>query len=53
LIAVVDSRVPPARAKALQAALLKMKAAGGTDTLSSLRLNGFVVPELPTRFDKP
>jgi ABC-type phosphate/phosphonate transport system substrate-binding protein len=55
LIAVVDSRVPPARAKALQAALLKMKAGaagGGADALSSLRLNGFVMPDLPV-LDKP
>lgn len=54
LIAVVDSRVPPARAKSLQAALLKMKAvSGAADSLSSLRLNGFVAPELPGHVDKP
>ena len=53
LIAVVNARVPPPRAKALQAALLKMKGGGGADTLSSLRLNGFVMPDLPSHPDKP
>ncbi len=54
LLAVVDSRVTPARAKALQSALLKMKAGsgGGADALRSLRLNGFVMPDLPAH-DKP
>jgi len=48
LIAVVDSRVPAARAKALQAALLKMghEAEGGA-ALSQLQLQGFVMPQLP------
>jgi hypothetical protein len=48
LIVVVESRVPEARAKALQAGLLKMGHGGeGSDALSQLRLQGFVVPQLP------
>ncbi len=48
LIAVVDSRLPAARAQALQAALIKMgHAAGGSETLGALRLQGFVMPRLP------
>ena len=48
LIAVVDSRLPAARARALQEALLKMgRGSGSTDTLGSLRLRGFVLPKLP------
>ena len=49
LIVVVDSRLPAARARTLQAALLKMGrgSAGGADTLSSLRLQGFVPPKVP------
>jgi hypothetical protein len=40
--------VPAARAKAFQAGLLKMgQGAGGADTLGSLRLQGFVLPQLP------
>jgi|SRR5581483_1146412 len=48
IIVVVDSRVPAPRAKALQAALLKM-GKGGEDSnvLSQLRLQGFVMPQLP------
>ena len=54
LIAVVDSRVPAARAKAVQAALIKMNAApGGANTLASLRLKGFVLPQLPGSIGKP
>ncbi|MDB6087433.1 MAG: hypothetical protein JWN85_217 [Gammaproteobacteria bacterium] len=50
LIAVVDSRLPEARVRALQAALLKMgHEAGGADTLAALRLQGFVLPRLPDR----
>lgn len=49
LIAVVDSKVPAARARALQEALLKMAhAAGGATTLGALQLNGFVRPQLPS-----
>ena len=48
LIVVVDSRVPTARAKALQAGLLKMGHGGeASDVLSQLRLQGFVMPQLP------
>ena len=54
LIAVVDSRVPAPRAKAVQAALIKMSAAaGGADTLASLRLKGFGLPQLPGNTGKP
>ncbi len=53
LLAVVDSRVPAPRARALQAALLKMSAVpGDTDTLASLHLKGFVAPQ-PSRTDRP
>jgi len=48
LVAVVDSRLPAARSRALQAAFLKMgKAAGGSDALGPLHLQGFVLPQLP------
>lgn len=48
LIAVVESRLPPQRAKAMQTALLKMNAAsGGADVLASLHLKGFVPLQLP------
>ncbi|MGB6356731.1 MAG: PhnD/SsuA/transferrin family substrate-binding protein [Steroidobacteraceae bacterium] len=48
-VAVVDNRVPPARARALQQGLLKMsQAAGSTDALGALRLHGFVLPQLPS-----
>jgi hypothetical protein len=48
IIAVVDSRVPAARAKGLQAALLKMgHGSASTDSLGPLRLHGFVPPALP------
>jgi ABC-type phosphate/phosphonate transport system substrate-binding protein len=54
LIVVVDSRVPAARAKGLQAALLKMGHGGeGSDVLSQLRLQGFVAPQLPGRAAGP
>lgn len=50
LIAVVDSRLTGARARALQAGLLRMgHAAGDVETLASLRLQGFVLPRLPVR----
>ena len=55
IVAVVDSRVPAARAKALQSALLKLNSvAGGADALSALHLKGFVMPQLPaTSTGKP
>jgi hypothetical protein len=50
LVAVVDSRVPAARAKALQAALIKMSSVpADADTLGSLRLKGFVLPQIPAK----
>ena len=48
LIVTVESRVPAGRAKALQAALLKMGHGGeASDVLSQLQLQGFVQPQLP------
>ncbi len=48
IIAVVDARVPAARAKAFQTALLKLNSApGGADAMSALHLQGFVMPQLP------
>jgi hypothetical protein len=48
LIVVVDSRVPPARARALQTALLKMgSGSAGGDALGALHLRGFVPAKLP------
>lgn len=54
IIAVVGNRVPAARAKAFQAGLLKMgKGPGSADTLGSLKLQGFVMPQLPANAVKP
>jgi hypothetical protein len=54
IIAVVDSRVPAARARALQAALLKMGHGGASaDSLAPLRLHGFVQAKLPSRTMAP
>jgi hypothetical protein len=54
LIAVVDSRLPEPRAKAFQAALLKMNAAnGGAETLAAVHLKGFVTTQLPGNAGKP
>ena len=54
LITVVDARVAAPRAKAFQAALVKMNtAAGGADTLASLRLKGFVLPGIPGNTSMP
>jgi hypothetical protein len=54
LIAVVDSRLPAARAKAFQAALVKMNSTGdGAATLAALKLKGFVLPQLPGNPGKP
>ncbi|HET9390937.1 MAG TPA: hypothetical protein VFO44_14910 [Steroidobacteraceae bacterium] len=47
ILAVVDSRLTPARARALQSGLLKMRRSGDADMLGSLHLQGFVVPQLP------
>jgi hypothetical protein len=54
IIAVVGSRVEAARARALQAGLLKMhRGSGSGDALSSLRLQGFVLPKLPLHTAAP
>ena len=48
IIAVVDNRLPAARAKAFQAGLLKLgKGGAGADSLAALKLAGFVMPALP------
>ena len=48
IIAVVNGRVPAARAKTFQSGLLKMgKTQSEADTLGSLKLQGFVLPQLP------
>jgi|SRR5579872_2913050 len=48
LLAIVDSRLTPARAHALQGALLKMGHAGSdADVLGALHLQRFVAPQLP------
>lgn len=53
-IAVVDNRLPAARAKTFQAGLLKIgKGAGEADTLAALKLQGFVMPQLPAERAKP
>jgi len=55
IIAVVNNRLPAARAKAFQAGLLKMGKGGGgaADTLGSLKILGFVLPQLPGNVAKP
>jgi hypothetical protein len=54
IVAVVDARVPAARARALQAGLLKMAhAPRGADTLGQLHLQGFVLPQLPRHTTAP
>lgn len=48
IIAVVDNRLPPARAKSFQAGLLKLgKGPGEAEKLGALKLAGFVMPALP------
>jgi hypothetical protein len=54
LIAVVDSRLPEARAKEFQAALIKLNStSGAVEMLASLKLKGFVLPQLPGNAGKP
>jgi hypothetical protein len=54
IIAVVDSRLAAGRARALQTGLLKMgHGAGASDSLAPLRLQGFVLPKLPSRTAAP
>ena len=52
VIAVVDARLTEPRAKAFQTALIKMNSANA-ETLASLRLKGFVLPQLPGDTIKP
>jgi hypothetical protein len=52
VMAVVDARLPEARAKAFQTALIKMNS-GNAEALTSLRLKGFVLPQLPGDPGKP
>lgn len=52
VIAVVDARLPEPRAKAFQTALIKMNSSNA-ETLASLRLKGFVLPQLPGDSVKP
>jgi hypothetical protein len=48
IVAVVDNRLPAARAKSFQAGLLKLgKAPGEAEKLEELKLAGFVLPALP------
>jgi hypothetical protein len=48
LITVVDARLPDARAKAFQTALIKLNStSSGAEMLASLKLKGFVLPRLP------
>ena len=50
LVAVVDNRLPAARAKSMQGGLLKLSTTlNGADTLSQLHLKGFVPPKLPQK----
>ncbi len=53
VIAVVNARLPAARGRTLQAGLLKMGHAGDADTLGQLRLQGFVLPQLPGHIVAP
>ena len=54
LITVVESRLPMARAKAFQTGLIKLNStSGGAEMLASLKLKGFVLPQLPGDAGKP
>lgn len=54
IIAAVDTRLPAARVRSLQAALLKLGGeAGAADMLAQLRLKGFVAPQLPRSSTAP
>jgi len=53
LIVAVGSRLPADRARALQAGLLKMGHGASGDSLSPLRLRGFVSPKLPPSTPAP
>ena len=54
ILAVVNGRLPKARADTLRAALLNLgKSPDGADALANLRLQGFVMPELPAHAARP
>ncbi|HWZ62746.1 MAG TPA: hypothetical protein VNX02_06990 [Steroidobacteraceae bacterium] len=54
VIAVVDSRLQPTRLKSLRSGLLRLgRDPGNADMLASLRLHGFVPPELPAGATAP
>jgi hypothetical protein len=54
ILAVVDARLPQARADPLRAALLSLgKSAPGADALANLRLQRFVAPQLPAHAAQP
>ncbi len=54
LITVVDSRLPAARAKAFQAGLIKLSSTSdGAQMLASLKLKGFILPQVPGNSGKP
>jgi hypothetical protein len=54
LVVVVNDRVSGPRAKAFQAGLLKLgKGSNGADAMGSLKLQGFILPQLPANAPKP
>lgn len=54
ILAVVGVRLPKARAEPLRAGLLNLAHSGpGADVLANLRLQGFVLPQLPARAAMP
>ena len=54
LVAVIDTRLPAARVRTLQAGLLKMgHAAEDAATLGQLHLQGFIAPQLPGKTTTP
>jgi hypothetical protein len=54
ILAVVDARLPKARAEGLRAGLLSLeKSAPGTDALANLRVQRFVPAQLPARAAAP
>ena len=54
LLATVDARLNPARARALQAGLLRLgQGAGEADVLAQLQLQGFVLPHIPGHATPP